>query len=152
MKRTAIFLGLLLSTMLTHAADEKSLFITFNNGKQAEFKLSQEPEITFGNNEMTVKAANTKTTFTLWQVSTFTYGNATTGISKVENNGQLLLEGNHLIVDGIHNQIKAYSYDGRTISLSPIVTSNKTVINLESLSTGVYIIKVNGKSIKIARQ
>lgn len=164
MKRIALLICVAFSTLFAHAAEEMSLIITFNTGKKVEMKLSTLPEITFANDKMTVtrqsssssssgmSSSATKSTFTLWKVSTFTYAAPSTGISQVNSNYDMVIDGNQITVNGTRNQISAFAYDGKAIHLSPTISGNKTIISLDGLQTGVYIIKINGKSIKIARQ
>jgi len=151
MKKIALSLMVALSCLTAKATDGKSLFVSFNDGSKIEFALSTLPEVTFGDDQMTVKTTATTASYELWKVSTFTYG-TTTGIKQVETNNKFALEGDRIIVDGTKNQVSAFALDGKKVSLSPIVTGDKTVINLDGLSQGVYIIKINNKSIKIARQ
>ena len=150
MKKIALSLLVALSCISAKAADGKSLFVSFNDGSKIEFALSTLPEVTFGNDKMTVTSTATTASYELRKVSTFTYG-TTTGIKQVENN-KFAFEGNRIIVDGTHNQVSAYALDGKAVSLSSIITGDKTIISLDSLTHGVYIIKINNKSIKIARQ
>ena len=137
--------------MTAHAADGKSLFVSFNDGSKIEFALSTLPEVTFGDDKMTVKTTSTTASYELWKVSTFTYG-TTTDIQKVTQDTQFAWEGDRIIVDGKANQVSIFALDGKAVSLSPITTGDKTIISLEGLAKGVYIIKINNKSIKIARQ
>ena len=150
MKKIALSLLVALSCISAKAADGKSLFVSFNDGSRIEFALSTLPEVTFGNDKMTVTSTATTASYELRKVSTFTYG-TTTGIKQVENN-KFAFEGDRIIVDGTHNQVSAYALDGKAVSLSSIITGDKTIISLDSLTHGVYIIKINNKSIKIARQ
>lgn len=99
---------------------------------------------------MTVKSTATTASYELWKVSTFTYG-TTTGIKQVENN-KFAFEGDRIIVDGTNNKVSAFALDGKAIKLSPITAGDKTIINLSELTHGIYIIKINNKSIKVARQ
>ena len=151
MKKIALSLMVALSCLTAKATDGKSLFVSFNDGSKIEFALSTLPEVTFGDDQMTVKTTATTASYELWKVSTFTYG-TTTGIKQVETNNKFALEGDRIIVDGTKNQVSAFALDGKKVSLSPIVTGDKTIINLDGLNQGVYIIKINNKSIKIARQ
>lgn len=151
MKKIALSLLVALSCLTARATDGKSLFVSFNDGSKIEFALSTLPEVTFGNDQMTVKTTATTASYELWKVSTFTYG-TTTGIKQVETNNKFALEGDRIIVDGTKNQVSAFALDGKKVSISPIITGDKTIINLDGLSQGVYIIKINNKSIKIARQ
>lgn len=150
MKKIALSLLIALSCISAKAADGKSLFVSFNDGSKIEFALSTLPEVTFGNDKMTVKSTATTASYELWKVSTFTYG-TTTGIKQVENN-KFAFEGDRIIVDGTNNKVSAFALDGKNIKLSPITAGDKTIINLSELTHGIYIIKINNKSIKVARQ
>lgn len=150
MKKIALSLLIALSCISAKAADGKSLFVSFNDGSKIEFALSTLPEVTFGNDKMTVKSTATTASYELWKVSTFTYG-TTTGIKQVDNN-KFAFEGDRIIVDGTNNKVSAFALDGKAIKLSPITAGDKTIINLSELTHGVYIIKINNKSIKVARQ
>lgn len=150
MKKIALSLLIALSCISAKAADGKSLFVSFNDGSKIEFALSTLPEVTFGDDKMTVKSTATTASYELWKVSTFTYG-TTTGIKQVENN-KFAFEGDRIIVDGTNNKVSAFALDGKNIKLSPITAGDKTIINLSELTHGIYIIKINNKSIKVARQ
>ena len=151
MKKIALSLLIALSFISAKAADGKSLFVSFNDGSKIEFALSTLPEVTFGNDKMTVKSTTTTASYELWKVSTFTYG-TTTGIKQVETNNKFAFEGDRIIVDGTNNKISTFALDGKAIKLSPTTAEGKTIINLNALTNGVYIIKINNKSIKVARQ
>ena len=137
--------------MTAHAADGKSLFVSFNDGSKIEFALSTLPEVTFGDDKMTVETTSTTASYELWKVSTFTYG-TTTDIKQVSQDTRFAWEGDRIIVDGKANKVSIYALDGKTVSISPIINNDKTIISLEGLTKGVYIIKINNKSIKITRQ
>ena len=81
MKKIALSLLVALSCISAKAADGKSLFVSFNDGSKIEFALSTLPEVTFGDDKMTVKSTATTASYELWKVSTFTYG-TTTGIQQ----------------------------------------------------------------------
>lgn len=136
---------------LSQSYRRKSLFVSFNDGSKIEFALSTLPEVTFGNDKMTVKSTATTASYERWKVSTFTYG-TTTGIKQVETNNKFAFEGDRIIVDGTNNKISTFALDGKAIKLSPKTAEGKTIINLNALTHGVYIIKINNKSIKVARQ
>lgn len=151
MKKIALSLLIALSCISAKATDDKSLFVSFNDGSKIEFALSTLPEVTFGNDKMTVKSTATTASYELWKVSTFTYG-TTTGIKQVETNNKFAFEGDRIIVDGTNNKISTFALDGKAIKISPTTAEGKTIINLNALTNGVYIIKINNKSIKVARQ
>lgn len=151
MKKIALSLLIALSCISAKAADGKSLFVSFIDGSKIEFALSTLPEVTFGNDKMTVTSTATTASYELWKVSTFTYG-ATTGIKEVETNQKFAFEGDRIIIDGTRNRVSAFALDGKAVNLSPVIAGDKTIISLDGLTHGVYIIKINNKSIKVARQ
>lgn len=151
MKKIALSLLVALSCISVKAADGKSLFVSFNDGNKIEFALSTLPEVTFGNDQMTVTSTATTASYELKKVSTFTYG-TTTGIKQVEANNKFAFEGDRIIVDGTNNKVRAFALDGAAVTLSPILAGDKTIIPLEELTHGVYLIIINNKSIKVARQ
>lgn len=151
MKKIALSLLVALSCISAKAADGKSLFVSFNDGSKIEFALSTLPEVTFGNDKMTVTSTSTTTSYELWKVSTFTYG-TTTGIKQVEANNKFAFEGDRIIVEGTNNKVRAFALDGTAVTLSPILAGDKTIIPLEELTHGIYLIIINNKSIKVTRQ
>ncbi len=150
MKRLALTICLVLGCILVHAANGKSLFVSFNDGTRVEFALSDTPDVSFANDMMTVTATSTTASYELWTVTTFTYG-TTTGISQTET-GRMTIEGNHIVIDGSTNKVTAYSIDGKAAPVTATVAGDKTVVSLNTLPKGVYIIKINGKAIKITRR
>lgn len=150
MKRllSLILVGL---TAISIQADNKSLFITFNDNTRVEFALSTTPEVTVGDDKLTVASTATTASYDLWTVTSFTYG-ASTGISNTAQDNNILLQGDQLIVDGTNNRIGVFSIDGRQTQLNATTTGSKTLVNLNALPHGTYIIKVNSQSIKITRR
>ena len=129
MKKIALSLLVALSCISAKAADGKSLFVSFNDGSKVEFALSTLPEVTFGNDKMTVTSTATTASYELWKVSTFTYG-TTTGIKQVETNNKFAFEGDRIIVDGTRNQVSAFALDGKAVNLSPVIAvrlDNQTI-------------------------
>lgn len=151
MRKIAFTLCLLLGSLTMHADNGKSLFVTFLDGSKIEFALADLPEVSFGEDKMKVQTSKTTATYELGSVKTFTYA-TTTGISQVINDKPFSMEGNTLIVDGTANKISCYTANGELITLQLSTADGKTIISLDTLKHGVYLIKINNKTIKIARQ
>lgn len=150
MKRLLLFLCVAI-TALTTQADNKSLFVTFDDGTRVEFALSTTPEVTVTDNKLTITSTVTTASYDLWTVKTFTYG-ATTGINDVQTSQQgFSLEGDNIVVDGNVN-VRIFAVDGKAVSVTLETTGNQTIIPLNGLAKGVYIININGKSVKISRR
>ncbi|WP_279147690.1 T9SS type A sorting domain-containing protein [Segatella bryantii] len=131
-------------------AADKSLIITFNDNTTQIFALSDLPNIKMQNDKMTIVAGLTTAEYDLYKVRTFTFGEST-GIEDVTNE-KLTFEGNSLIIPGSSNQIRIFSIDGMCVSFDSTQLGSFTVLNLESLPQGVYVINTNGKSVKITKK
>mgnify|MGYP000062640040 CR=1 FL=1 len=149
--RKFLLIGLALIFAVWAKAENKSLFITFNNGSTVEFALATTPEIMVANDKLTVTSTSLTVSYDLYTVSTFTYG-TTTGIKATQGSNGLAIKGNRIILSGTVHAVHAFAIDGKAISLTPVVLGNETIISLDPLPQGVYIIKVNGQSIKIAKK
>ena len=62
------------------------------------------------------------------------------------------MNGNKLYIPGTNNKIRIFSIDGTSVKLPNIQTGNANVLDLDPLPKSVYIINVNGKSVKIIKK
>ena len=149
MKKLILVLLTLLST-ISLSAENKSLIITFNDGTTQVFGLAELPDILMENDKMIINAGNTTIEYDLYKVKTFTFGMA----SGIDNTTiqDVSIEGNKLYIPGTNNKIRIFSIDGTTVKLPNIQTVNANVLDLDPLPKSVYIINVNGKSVKIIKK
>ena len=149
MKKLILVLLTLLST-ISLSADNKSLIITFNDGTTQVFGLAELPDILMENDKMIINAGNTTIEYDLYKVKTFTFGMA----SGIDNTTiqDVLMNGNKLYIPGTNNKIRIFSIDGTSVKLPNIQTGNANVLDLDPLPKSVYIINVNGKSVKIIKK
>jgi hypothetical protein len=118
---------------MTMLAQQKSLFITFNDGSKTEFAMSDNPAITMADGTMTVVGSSSQIGYELWRVKQITFGNST-AIREIRSNS-ILLDGSNA---------KIYTLDGKAVHAA----INNGEIDLNGLATGIYIININGKTIK----
>ncbi|MBR1463895.1 MAG: T9SS type A sorting domain-containing protein [Prevotella sp.] len=149
-KHLFAMLAMLLLPLTAHAQG-KSLFITFNDNTRVEFALSSNPEISFADDMLTVKAGDQSSSYELKKVQTFTYGTST-GIRKVEGDAEVSMEGNRIVVRGQNARIRIFAIDGKAVNMPLEKTGDYQVVDVDMLPKGVYIVNVNGKSIKITRK
>lgn len=150
MKRKALTLAFALAAAFAQAESGKSLIVSFNDGTRVEFALSTTPDVSFANDQMTVASTSTTANYELWTVSTFTYGESS-GINGVADD-HFTMQGDKIIIDGEACKVSAYSIDGKAVSLCSSAMGGKTIVSLDPLGRGAYIIKINNKAIKITRQ
>ena len=130
MRRLLLLMAVVCSTLIVQAQD-KSLFITFNDGSKAEFAMADNPAITMTDGTMTVVAGTTTLSYELWLVKQFTFG-ASTAVHEVKG---LRVKSNHVSI---------YTLDGKAVNLS----AHQGKIDLDQLRTGIYIININGNILK----
>jgi hypothetical protein len=147
-----LFLSLLvLSCSLLAKAEDKTLIITFSDNTTQTFVLSTLPQISMANDKMTITTSSTTAEYDLYKVKTFTFGTVT-GIQNIGDNTSISMKGDKIIVSGINAKVRIFAIDGKAVSTTPIQADGQTIIALDTLPTGVYIINVNGKSVKISKQ
>ena len=151
MKRTLLLLFIFGTVVAAKAADDKSLFIKFYDGSKMEFVMSANPEISWANDVMTVTSNGTTSTYDLWKVSEFTFGEST-DIHNLVVDKEVKFSGNQIIVPEGNTRVRIFSVDGKDVSIVPIKVSGHTIIDLNSLTKGVYIVNVNGKSVKVSKK
>lgn len=151
MKRILLFLFVLVATFAAKAADDKSLFIKFYDGSKMEFVMSANPEISMANDVMTITSNGTTSTYDLWKVSEFTFGEST-GIHNLVVDKDVKFSGNQIVVPEGGARVRIFSVDGKDVSIVPINVSGHSIIDLNSLTKGVYIVNVNGKSVKVSKK
>lgn len=127
------------------------MFIKFYDGSKIEVVMAANPEISMANDVMTITANGTESTYELWKVSEFTFGEST-GIHNLVVDNDVNFSGNQIIVPGGNARVRIFSIDGKSVSIVPIIVSGHTIIDLNSLTKGVYIINVNGKSVKVSKK
>ena len=119
---------------LATQAQGKSLFITFNDGSKAEFAMADNPAITMTDGTMTVVAGTTTLSYELWRVKQFTFG-ASTAVHEVKG---LRVKSNYVSI---------YTLDGKAVN----VPTNQGEAVLDHLAPGVYIININGNTLKFLK-
>ncbi len=154
-----IFVALLLGFMPSPAHGEAGLKVISSSGISTSFGFSSAAKLTFVNETMTVlsPAGNVSATFTLSSVNSITFANVMTdGISNHILNRKISVYPNPAIntlsVAGVDAGVATiYSIVGAKI-IETRLQDNLNKIDVSSLSPGVYVISVNGKSIKFNKK
>lgn len=151
MKTITLTLLLLLAT-LPGFTEQKELVITFNDGTTQSYALADLPDIRMENDKLSVQAGTTKAEYDLYKVRTFTFGNTATSLKETLRRQELRQEGNQLVIPGKKVDFSIFTLNGHPVSVKASRLSDALIINLEQLPKGLYIIKANGKSIKITKR
>ncbi len=150
MKKILLSLLFLLACAAAVKADDgTALVITFHDNTTQTFMLSTLPDIWMKDDKLTVKTAATTAEYALYTVKTFTFSSFT-GIGAITSE-KFSLSDDRLVVSGENAEARIFTPDGRAVACPVERTGGNTVVSLSALSHGVYILRVNGKSVKIKK-
>lgn len=156
-RRLSLFvLGLL--TMLPAWAGERqtALRLLFQDGTSTCFLLSDEPELSFSDNDLVVTSSSVSTSYPLENVKEYDFVDATEVSVKPLAKDEIRFvrsNNNEILVYGCQpSSVAIYDAAGRRLPGKIRTQSGATSISLHNLPTGVYIVKMNQQSIKISKK
>lgn len=150
-----LLLALLLAVPLRAADNPVTLVVLTRDNAKHMFVLADKPNVTFEGEDLVVTCVNSTTTFALPDVIRFTYLYATDAVEELKADDTTVDFKDGMIVI---NQLKAnatlavYSVDGRLVRQFTARDSGSYSLDLGELPTGVYIIKADRVTYKIAKR
>ncbi|MCM1111582.1 MAG: T9SS type A sorting domain-containing protein [Clostridium sp.] len=138
---------------LTLSANAGLLTVCFANGSKTSFELADEPQVTFEEANIAIRAKGVTTTYPVSDVKQFVF-NETTAVAEVADNETRFsfLTPDCVIVSGIKpaETVAVASVDGRLVSTTTASGEGIATVQLGELPAGVYIISTaSGKTVKI---
>lgn len=158
MKRSLVFLSILLLPLMSMAEVDNILIVETNDGVTISFALAEKPEISFEGKVMSVLTEKDSQYFEISKISKWYFEQVTSGIQtiKKEQPSIKVVDNDNIIVDSSSSlsKIRLYSIDGKEQSLKVSYSDDKKpVINLSGLPKGIYVISINKQqSIKLYRK
>ncbi len=141
-----------LGTFAEAAASDEALNLKMKDGSVHSFVLNEKPVVTMGDGKLNVTTSATTATYNLYDVSEYTFGNAT-GIGGVKAASGFSRNGDNLVFHGMESgKVKVYAVNGDAVKTEIHVANGDTTVSLANLQRGVYIIKASGTSIKINKK
>lgn len=138
-------------------ATAKYMTIVLNNGSEQELVLNDEPTVSFDSYYMNVSFAATSgkslIAFKKDDVKSYHYSESSTGIAaNAYNKCQISVEDNCVKIAGAKGKATLYTANGQLIHSADMPGNGTTVISLNKYGTGVYLLNINGNTIKITRK
>ena len=158
MKRSLVFLSILLLPLMSMAEVDNILIVETNDGVTISFALAEKPEISFEGKVMSVITEKDSQYFEISNISKWYFEQVTSGIQAVkkEQPSIKVVDNDKIIVDGSISlsKIRLYSIDGKEQSVKVSYSDDsKPVINISSLPKGIYVISINNQqSIKLYKK
>ncbi len=150
MKRLFLSIAMLTSAIFMMANDYKYLNVA-SNGASQDITLSTVQKITFTDTHVVVHTSNGEVTFPLTEMEKMSFTATPTAIDvlplQTENlqflQGQLVTNGKGIL--------RIYNANGVLMQIARI-SQDKAVLNLDNLSSGMYIVNLGSQTIKISKQ
>lgn len=148
-----ILTAIALTALITvRAAGETVLNMTFRDGTTSTYVLSKRPSIVISNDSITIRTADSVVKYLAYHVLRYNYMNvnAINGIrvaDTMKRNGDVIILNDVIDV----SDVTVYSLDGKTVSVEKSITDQGVVISLSHLCKGIYVLKSNGKTVKILK-
>ena len=152
-KRWLVVLAMALTCQLTMLANEGTLILWHADGTKTNIELSQLPQIQFENDKVIITSSILNMEYDAEEILRFTYeeglgedAGLVDGIASVQD-GRLLFHGVKSA-----DKVSVYSINGTRVPVKLSIVNGKYSLSLSSIPTGVYILKVNGKTSKFTKK
>lgn len=145
------------ATMFANGKDVLSVLM--KDGTSVYFLLAEKPYITFQNDEMKIVSDTDEALVKRTLVERFEFVNEIpTGIEDVEEQDEQLranfkLDGDAVYITGLASGSKVvlYAMDGRVVNSSVAAADGCVTLSLNTLPSGIYIVKYNDTAIKFIK-
>lgn len=150
-----LLVSIVLAVPLRATDNPVTLVVLTRDNAQHKFVLSDQPEVTFEGLNLAVTSVNSTTTFALSDVIRFTYLNATNDIEELKTEEtQVNFKDGTIVIDHLKagGTVAVYSVEGRLVRQLTARESGTYNLNLSELPLGVYIVKADRVTYKIAKR
>ena len=150
---------LLMFPLTMNAEDGMVLTIAENDGTTHKFALSESPVITYSGGNIIITCGSQVVTTSMQGVSSCTFATETidTGIDDIRSSESVESQPAFYIrnsrISGLKSgsEVAVYSLDGKVLMRSHADSDGNASLNLQSATSGIYIIKTPTRTIKITK-
>ena len=139
-----------------HAEQVETLIVQLKNGSQTAFFLKDKPQVKFEGTNLKVTSTVSDISFALADVLRFTYDKKDlTGIDEaVTDPTGVAFQGDMLIISQLkaNCSIGIYALDGKLLRQLTAPHTGTYRLNLSELPTGLYLVKADNITYKIAKR
>lgn len=147
MKKLLLTLLFGASCMLPASA-AKYMTLVFADGSEQSLLLSTQPIVSFNRTKLIVKfynpvAGQTDLNFNKQEVKKYFFSDEATGVASITNDKDAMsVQGNRIVVRGAKDTVSVFRTDG---------TQVQTVVKVDGLANGTYIVRAGKNVVKIAK-
>ena len=159
MKKILLTFMLFAFAAASFANGKDVLSVLMKDGISVYFLLAEKPYITFQNDEMKIVSDTDEALVKRTLVERFEFVNEIpTGIEDVEEQDEQLranfkLDGDAVYITGLApgSKVVLYAMDGRVVNSSVAAADGCVTLSLNTLPSGIYIVKYNDTAIKFIK-
>lgn len=155
MKKAFLLLFLLTGYLFQATAQDVTLVVTTTNGVEHTYQMSDESQLYFNNGESLVieESAGTTVTFQLSEIRKIVCSEITSTDENAVSKLQVQPNPSHnsFIVRNLTETCRGrvFSLDGRLVK--DFEASEGSVIDISELSEGMYLLNINGQTLKLMK-
>lgn len=150
-----LFILLMAALMLPAIAKAQTptLVLHHSNGKTSEVELYTMPRIQMTDTKMVITVQGSRQEFDKSDVVRFTFKGVGTGINAVKSETRYRVNEDCVTFYGISSadRISVHNASGMQIPVRLTADGSDAVLSLAQLPQGVYLVTINGKTIKFIR-
>ena len=132
----------------------QTIIVTTLDGTTMEYLIDKDTKVKLEKPNLVIETENVVLNYELENMKQVRYGKkfVTTGIQNVQNNQPFKLEDETLFFKDLpeNSQVGIYTTDGKTVVSRQC--SGEASLSLNSLPSGMYIVKINAESYKILKK
>lgn len=149
-KNCFLLLLFALVTIGSYADEYTNLIVSMNDGSTTNFRLTEQPKITFSGELMSVVSATSFIEFKRKDVKNYRFAVLPTSIDNVDSESQIEIIGNTIVISNVpeDTDINVYTTNG-TLVFSTTPVNGVCNIFLDNYPHGIYIISYNNTIFKI---
>ena len=133
----------------------QKLVVWLNNETKDYYELAEQPKTSFNGNILNISTNSVSTSYQLENVLRYTYEGAVTKISPLKDKSKgFRQKDDGIVLENMPSGIKIQVYNTEGVLLKSLTTdgSPDTEISLTGYPKGIYIINIDGHSIKIKKK
>jgi len=133
----------------------QTLVIIQQDNSKVYYDLDEEPLTTFTPDDLVIKTQSTTISYPLNSIKQFVYEKGATGVEEVSRDGVCISQkDDQIIVTGlpIGKSVSLYSTDGYQKAKLVSDGSQRTILSLSQLPSGVYIVKADNITYKTTKR
>jgi hypothetical protein len=146
-------LAVFLLTAAQAAAQSPTLVLHHADGKTSEVELYTMPRIQMTADKMVITVQGVSQEYAKADVLRFTYKGVGTGISSVSPATSFRVDEDRITFHGVPeaDAVKVYNAKGMQIPVGLTADGSDAVLSFASLPQGVYLVSINGRTLKFIK-